>query len=224
MTRCVKVAAADFCAAEARRGIGQRANKGSIASFARPILVYAESKKARSPELHASVDTEGIWRDIFNKQYAFSYWRGIDMRAEGNRKSIWQESMRVGLPELDEERKNVFELLELLEMRPIYSIASETFASRFDVVQEALERFLKHEESVLKKNGVPDQTRRLHLDDHEKIRQMLDQVREDSLAKKNQTGLDVYKALRTEVEQHVRTFGFDMTMHLPNSDGVGSAH
>ena len=140
------------------------------------------------------------------------------MRNEIKRKSAWQESMRVGLPELDEERKNVFELLELLEVRPIFSISSETFAKRFAVVHEAVERFLKFEEGLLKKYPVPDKTRQLHVEDHERIRKILEQVRKDSIAKKNRTGLDIYQSLRAEVESHVTTFGFDMGEHLPKTD------
>ncbi len=137
------------------------------------------------------------------------------MRTEKQRNSIWQESMRVGLPEFDEARKKAFELLELLEMRPIYSIASETFASRFELVHEAVERFLKVEEDLLKHYPVPEDARSLHIDDHDKIRRMLARVRADSLAGKNRTGLDVYKALRTEIQKHVLTFGFDVSKHRP---------
>ena len=137
--------------------------------------------------------------------------------------SIWQESMRVGVPELDEERKITMDLLELLEVRPIYSIASETFAKRFAVVQAAVEKFIKFEESLLHKQLLPDEIRRRHLADHEKIRTKLHRIRADSINKKNQTALDIYRSLRTEIKKHVLTFDVEMSQHVASSAHAKSA-
>lgn len=139
------------------------------------------------------------------------------MRTGKKSASIWQESMRVGVPELDEERKNTMDLIELLEVRPIYSIASETFAKRFAVVHAAVEKFIKFEESLLHKQLLPDEIRRRHLADHEKIRTKLHRIRADSINKKNQTALDVYRSLRTEIKKHVLTFGAEFGKQIPSS-------
>ncbi len=141
----------------------------------------------------------------------------------GKRTSIWQESMRVGLPELDEERKNAMELLELLEVRPIYSIASETFTTRFAVVHAAVEKFIKFEESLLHKQPLSDEIKRRHLADHEKIRTKLLRIRADSINKKNQTALDVYRSLRTEIKKHVLTFDVEMSKHIPSAASAKGA-
>jgi len=131
--------------------------------------------------------------------------------------SIWQESMRVGVPELDEERKLTMDLLELLEVRPIYSIASETFTTRFAVVHAAVEKFINFEESLLHKQLVPDEIRRRHFADHEKIRTKLHRIRADSINKKNQTALDIYRSLRAEIKKHVETFDVEMRKHVSSS-------
>jgi hemerythrin len=132
-------------------------------------------------------------------------------------KSLWQESMRIGLPALDEEHRNVMELLELLEVRPLYSIASETFISRFSIVQAAAEKFIKFEESLLREFPLPAETRQAHIADHERIRTILQRIRADSIKKKNQTALDVYRTLRAEIEKHVATFGMDISKYPPSS-------
>jgi hemerythrin len=142
------------------------------------------------------------------------------MRTKKKSGSIWQESMSVGLPALDQERKNVFELLELLEVRPLYSIASEAFSSRFVMVHAAIERFIQYEESVLREYPVPDETRRLHVADHERIRTELNRIQLDSINKKNQTALDVYKSLRTQIKKHVLTFGVEISKYIPSSEAV----
>jgi hemerythrin len=136
------------------------------------------------------------------------------MRPKNKSVSMWQESMRVGLPELDEERKNVLEILELLEVRPLYSIASETFAGRFKIVQAAVEELIRYEENLLHEYRVPDETRRRHIADHEKIRTKLQRIRADSMNKKNQTALDVYRSLRNEIKKHVLTFDLETSKHI----------
>ncbi len=127
--------------------------------------------------------------------------------------------MRTGVPELDEERKMTMDLLELLEVRPIYSIASETFMTRFAVVHAAVEKFIKFEESLLHKQPVPDEIRRRHIADHEKIRTKLHRIRADAINKKNQTALDVYRSLRTEIRKHVLTFDVEMSKRVASSSG-----
>jgi hemerythrin len=145
------------------------------------------------------------------------------MRTGKKSTSIWQESMRVGVPELDEERKLTMDLLELLEVRPIYSIASETFSKRFAVVHAAVEKFIKFEESLLHEQPLPDEIRLRHLADHEKIRTKLHRIRTDSINKKNQTALDVYRSLRTEIKKHVLTFDVEMRKHIPAATAKGRA-
>jgi len=145
------------------------------------------------------------------------------MRTESNSGSKWRESMRAGFPELDEERKNVIALIDLLEVRPLYSIASEDFFNRFTLVQAAVERFIECEEILLQDFPVDDETIRLHLADHERIRAMLRRIREDSMRKKNQTAIDVYKSLRNVIDKHVRTFAMETHKPPPLADPAPGA-
>ena len=137
------------------------------------------------------------------------------MRTGRNSGSRNQELVMIGFAELDEERKNVISLLDLLEVRPLYSVASEAFFSRFTIVQEAVERFIEAEERLLNEYPVSDETIRLHLADHERIRAILQRIREDSISKRNQTALDVYKSLRNEIDRHVLTFGMEAGLPVP---------
>ena len=145
------------------------------------------------------------------------------MASKGKGKSLWQESMRSGVPELDEERRNVMELLELLEVRPLCSVASDDFASRFARVQAATEKLFSHEEALLLGRSLPLETKRLHLADHEKIRAILSRIGNDAARKKNQTALDVYKSLRAAIERHVAKFGLDVTSGAAAAAPAGNA-
>lgn len=127
-------------------------------------------------------------------------------------------SMAIALSALDEERSNAIGLLGLLEIRPLYSVASDLFSSRFAAVRAAIEGVMAHEECFLREYPVSDETARLHIADHERIRTILHHIHQNSIDKKNQTALDVYTYLRAEVERHVSTFGCEMSKHIQLSE------
>jgi len=127
-------------------------------------------------------------------------------------------SMAIAISELDEERRNVIKLIELLEIRPLYSIASDYFLNRFAAVRAAIEGFMAREETFLRECQVPEETICLHIADHERIRTILHRIHQNAINKKNQTALDVHAHLKTEVERHASRFGFEMSKRIQRSE------
>lgn len=99
-------------------------------------------------------------------------------------------------PGFDERCEALRNAIEGLDLSPLHSIAGDTFRSRFATFQEAAERFFRDEAALLQHWAIPGEVRRAQLADQQRIGNMLDTVRADSLARKNQTAIEVYEAMR----------------------------
>lgn len=125
-------------------------------------------------------------------------------------------AVKTGLPFFDVQCSELVQTVDLLDLSPLHSIASDVFVSRFHVLLDAIENFFRYEEALLDRDLIPGEIRQRHLADHEKIRRMLGGIRKDSMRKKNQTAIDAYRAIRHEIEQHVLRFSFDVSGFLPS--------
>ena len=122
---------------------------------------------------------------------------------------------RIGLPTFDEQCEKLVRIIQLLDLSPLHTIASEVFASRFLLLLDAIEEFFRHEEALLNSYAIPTKIRCLHIADHKRIREMLNDIYMNSVGKKNQTAIDVYRAIRFEIDQHVLNFSFDVGHYIP---------
>ena len=128
--------------------------------------------------------------------------------------SIWEDSMRVGLPKFDEERKELTRLIEHLDLSPLHSICSDFFILKFGIFQAAVKAFFEHEEILFRELQVPDSVKKIHIVDHGRILQMLNAVYLDSMNKKNQTAIDTYQHIRNDIKQHISKFGQDLREYI----------
>ncbi len=122
---------------------------------------------------------------------------------------------RAALPTFNERCEELSRVIALLDLSPLHSIASSVFVSRFPVLLEAIESFFRYEEELLDLYAMPAENRRLHLADHRRIRDLLNDIRLRSAAKRNLTAIEVYEAIRAEIEQHVLNFSLDLGRHVP---------
>lgn len=122
---------------------------------------------------------------------------------------------RIGLPAFDEQCEELVRLIELLDLSPLHSIASDVFVSRFLLLLDAVEEFFRLEEELMTYYAIPTEIMRLHIADHKRIKKMLNDICMDSARKKNQTAIEVYKAIRFEIEQHLLNFSFDVGSCIP---------
>ena len=80
---------------------------------------------------------------------------------------------------------------------------------------DAIEEFFSHEEALLNSYAIPTKIRCLHIADHKRIREMLNDIYMNSVRKKNQTAIEVHEAVRFEINQHVLNFSFDVSHYMP---------
>lgn len=136
------------------------------------------------------------------------------MRNHKNTASLWKESMRIGLPKFDEERKDLTRIIEHLDLNPLHTITSEMFLIKFGIFHAAIKALFKHEEALFREYPVPDDVKKPHLADHSRILEMLNAVYKDSMNKRNQTAFDIYLIIRNEIKQHILKFGQDLRIYI----------
>ena len=117
--------------------------------------------------------------------------------------SIWKESMRIGVPDFDEERKAMVGVIEQLDIDPTHSLTNEFFLIRFRVLEAAVTALYVHEELLMKKWPVPEDIRVAHVADHSRILLMLTEVYLDSMYHKVGNALEVYRRIRSTLEAHI---------------------
>jgi len=122
-----------------------------------------------------------------------------------------------GVPAFGEQRAELVRVVELLDLSPLHSIASDIFVSRFRILLGAIEEFFRQEEELLNCCAAPAEVRQLHIADRERIRKILHDIEMNSARKKNQTAVEVYAGIRFEIDRHIECFSFELGRHVPPS-------
>jgi hemerythrin len=122
-------------------------------------------------------------------------------------KSVWRESMEIGIPLFDEQRKDLAGIIELLDIDPAAPITEENFLGRFSVLQVMMSEFFSREESLMLQLGVPGEVQQRLIDDHNKILDLFNEIYLDSMNKKQRTAEEVYLMIREAVEGHMLAHG-----------------
>jgi hemerythrin len=130
-------------------------------------------------------------------------------------KSIWQESMRIGEPDFDNERKAMVGVIEQLDLDPTHSLSNEFFLIRFRVLEAAVMALYTHEELLMKMWSVPENERKAHVADHARILMMLNDVYFDSMNHKMGNALEVYHRVRNQLENHILNVSDNLRNYVP---------
>jgi len=128
--------------------------------------------------------------------------------------SIWDESMRIGVDIFDDERRQLLAILEHLDVNPLQTISSEFFRAKFNIYDAAVRSLFAHEETLLGKFDVPEKVKKLHKDEHDRIVAMLNSVNADSINKRNQTAIDVYQLIRSDMTRRLSEFGQELRKYV----------
>lgn len=131
--------------------------------------------------------------------------------------SIWQESMRIGFPEFDEERKAMVGAIEELDVDPDHSLSNEFFLIRFRVLEAAVQALYAHEELLMKKWAVPESHRVAHNLDHARVLSMLNDVYFDSMNHKKENALEVYHRVRGALQEHILNVADNLKQYVPRA-------
>jgi hemerythrin len=123
--------------------------------------------------------------------------------------------MRTGLHRFDEERKELVSIVERLDLSPLHTITSDSFLVEFRNCEAAVKAFCKHEEELFSEFQVPDHIRKVHMADHDRILELLNAVKEDSINRRNQTAIDVYQMIRNKIREHIYKFDQELCKFIP---------
>lgn len=131
--------------------------------------------------------------------------------------SIWRDSMRIGSPEFDKERKAMVEVIEQLDVDASHSLSNEFFLIRFRVLEAAVQALYAHEELLMKKWSVPEEHRLAHTLDHARILSMLNDVYFDSMNHKTENALEVYHRIRSALKEHILNVANNLRQYVPRA-------
>jgi hemerythrin len=132
-------------------------------------------------------------------------------------KSVWRDSMEIGIPLFDEQGKDLAGIIELLDIAPEAPITEENFIGRFSVLQVMLSEFFDREESLMLQLAVPGEVQQRVIDEHNRILALFNDVYLDSMNKKPFTAEDVYVAIRAAMEACLQSHGKELRPYVKNS-------
>ena len=139
------------------------------------------------------------------------------MATQPTTKSVWRESMEIGIPLFDEQRRDLAGIIELLDIDPAAPITEENFLGRFSVLQVMMAEFFNREESLMVQLGVPNEVQQRLIGDHNKVLELFNQVYLDSMDRKQRTAGEVYLAIREAVETHMLAHGQELRVYAKES-------
>lgn len=136
------------------------------------------------------------------------------MDQQSNLMSIWQDSMRIGIPIFDEQRRDIAKIIELLDANPAAPITDEYFLGQFSVLQVMISEFFTREESLMSQLGVPGEVQDRLVADHNKLLELFNQVYLDSMDQKKQTAEQVYFTIRDALAAHMLEHGQELRHYV----------
>ena len=140
------------------------------------------------------------------------------MATQPTTKSVWRESMEIGIPLFDEQRRDLAGIIELLDIDPAAPITEENFLGRFGVLQVMMAEFFNREESLMVQLGVPGEVRQRLIGDHDKMLDLFNDVYLDSMNREQRTAEEVYLAIREAVETHMLAHGQELRRYVKDPE------
>ncbi len=118
--------------------------------------------------------------------------------------------MRIGFAPLDEQMKAMVDLIELLNFNGTQTINNELFLLRLNALELSARTVYKLEELLMSSWQVPEGIKQQHLEAHENILAICNQVYYDCMNTKDRHPSDVYHEIRSEIKNHL----LDTNIHL----------
>lgn len=128
---------------------------------------------------------------------------------------VWDDTLKLGLPQLDEQHQALFVLIGKLVANPHATLVSESVIDALTALGKALNLHFTTEESLMRQLGVADEEFRAHRDSHSLI---LDQYAEICiLSMTHPTKLvgDIAPQVVQWVVDHEKTFDLGIKKYIP---------
>jgi hemerythrin len=129
---------------------------------------------------------------------------------EGTPATIRDEWMRIWVELVQRKRKAVADAVASLPADSAQTIESEQFMLCFSRLQVQIADLFVREEAFFKTFGIPDSEERPHVDAHNRILDLFNDVYLDCMDHKGAQALQVFERVEIEIEQHIRECDLDL--------------
>ena len=124
--------------------------------------------------------------------------------------------LRIGIPQIDEEHRELTNEFERLLADPDASYGSETFVTIFTQIAASLRAHFSHEEAIMRSLPMPDEELSRHIKAHEAILAECFQLHEAMMSDVPMSQSDVLLMIERWLVSHVRTTDVKIRAYLPS--------
>jgi hemerythrin-like metal-binding protein len=182
-------------------------------------IAASEFIAASAAVLAALDDVESDYRALHPPAPAFV----VPPRAAAGRSGLawfsdrqpWKESLRIGLPVIDEQHRVLTELVDKLMAMPAAKVNSERASDVFSKIGRLLESHFETEESLMKHHGVPADWFEAHRQEHTRILSECADIDLQVMAGRILTVTDIFPLLREMIIDHGVQYDLDIRKYLP---------
>ena len=124
--------------------------------------------------------------------------------------------LRIGIPQIDEEHRELTDEFERLLADPDASYGSETFVTIVNQIEASLKAHFNHEEAIMRSLPMPDEELSRHIKAHDVILAECFQLQEAMMSDVPMSQSDVLLMIERWLVSHVKTTDVKIRAYLPS--------
>lgn len=124
--------------------------------------------------------------------------------------------LRIGIPQIDEEHRELTDEFERLLADPDASYGSETFVTIVNQIEASLKAHFNHEEAIMRSLPMPDEELSRHIKAHDAILVECFQLHEAMMLDVPMSQSEVVLMIERWLVNHVRTTDVKIRAYLPS--------
>jgi hemerythrin len=124
--------------------------------------------------------------------------------------------LRIGIPQIDEEHRELTDVFERLLADPDASYGSETFITIVTQIAASLRAHFSHEEAIMRSLPMPDEELSRHIKAHDAILAECSQLHEAMMSDVPMSQSVVLLMIESWLVKHVRTTDVKIRAYLPS--------
>ena len=124
--------------------------------------------------------------------------------------------LRIGIPQIDEEHRELTDRFERLLADPDASYGSETFVTIVNQIEASLKAHFNHEEAIMRSLPMPDEELSRHIKAHDAILVECFQLHEAMMLDVPMSQSEVVLMIERWLVNHVRTTDVKIRAYLPS--------
>jgi len=124
--------------------------------------------------------------------------------------------LRIGIPQIDEEHRELTDQFERLIAHPDANYGSETFVTIVTHIAASLRAHFSHEEGIMRSLPMPDEELSRHIKEHEAILAECFQLQEAMMSDVPMSQSNVLLMIERWLVGHVRTTDVRIRAYLPS--------